>query len=579
MFNFEVMLRQALRAVDQRDVTLATPYELPDRVCRDLIEEGAARSIVADHSDVATMDDTCAGWWIDRSAGLLHLRLGKAKNLLIAGVPQGRRLHPALLLEARLKGVARVATADSAGRLIEDVLVASALHEQLEHLDTGPRISDVSYEQAFEAIYSLVGNRLCLPSGAFASERVALCLGSLGPGGAERQGTYTAVGAQENGFDVHVMCSHTDAPADFFRPYVVAQGVPVLKIPDTMAELEDPAIRAVASQLEEQFSALGISSIFSEIVRYAGVLRQVRPGLVHCWMDYCNVLCGTAAHLVGVPGLVLSCRSMAPCHFRIFQPYMRPGYRALLLRRPALLLNNSRAGADDYARWLDIDPAGIRLIHNGFEFPARRNGDTRRRVRAEFGIGEDALVVGSILRFSEEKRPRLLVDMAARILETETQVRFLFFGDGELLGAMGKYVEQLGLTHAIRLPGLTKAVWDVLAAMDLFALASRVEGLPNVLVEAQASGLPIVCTGAGGMRETYIDGTTGLTAAEPSADSLAQCALSILQDPVRRQGMSNSAAAFAREQFGLAHMIGETIKVYEQALGVGEEWQQSRRTA
>ena len=86
-------------------------------------------------------------------------------------------------------------------------------------------------------------------------------------------------------------------------------------------------------------------------------------------MDYCNTLAGTAAALVGVPAIVLSCRSLAPDHFHIFQPYMRPAYRALLKRRQAMILNNSYAGAVDYARWLSLPADGVQVIHNGFDFP------------------------------------------------------------------------------------------------------------------------------------------------------------------------------------------------------------------
>jgi glycosyltransferase involved in cell wall biosynthesis len=353
----------------------------------------------------------------------------------------------------------------------------------------------------------------------------------------------------------------------------------VLHVPDSPPELADSEILGIQSRLEQQFPSLGFSNIFIEIVRYASVLRSMRPGLVHSWMDYSNVLCGTAAQLVGVPGLILSCRSLAPNHFRIFQPYMRPGYRALLLRREAQLLNNSRAGAADYAGWLGIEPGRIGVIHNGFEFPPAAGPEVRARVRREHGIAEDARVVGSILRFSAEKRPRLLVDMAAAMLARDPGLRFMFFGGGVLLEATRAYVEQLGLGHAILLPGLTSAAWDALSAMDLFALTSRMEGLPNVLVEAQASGLPIVCTGVGGMPETFLEGETGVAVPEATAEALALAALALLDNPARLRSMSARAAAHARQEFGLTHMIEATIRTYETALGRDGAWRQAKKTA
>jgi glycosyltransferase involved in cell wall biosynthesis len=578
MFDFDSIVRRALSRVGDVDTAIAMPYELADRVCRDIIADGLAKSVVANDAQDATFDVSCAGWWVDRRAGQIHLRLGGAKNLLVVGIDPGRRVHASMLLEARLKGIMRLVTADASGELVEDVDVASALHDRLERLDTGGRVSDLAYDAAFEALYLALGDRLRLPKRSFRRNQVLICLGSLGPGGAERQGAYTAAGAQQNGFDCHIVCNHVDPPADFFRPYVEGRGVGVVQVPAAPPELDDPVIRELQASLEAAFPSLGFANIFLEIIRYASVLRAMRPALVHSWMDYSNVLCGTAAQLVGVPGLILSCRSLAPNHFRIFQPYMRPGYRALLRRRDALILNNSRAGALDYADWLGVEPEGISVIHNGFEFPPPASAEVRARVRAEHGIPPNARVMGSILRFSEEKRPQLLIDMAATMMSRDPDLRFLFFGGGVLLDEMRAYVDRIGLGHAVRLPGLTNEAWDALAAMDVFALTSRMEGLPNVLIEAQASGLPIVCTGVGGMPETYLEGETGVSVPEATAQALAEAALTILDNPSRWQAMSAKAALHAREEFGLAHMVGSTIKTYEAALNDGA-WRHAKTTA
>src|SRR5436309_3000573 len=98
----------------------------------------------------------------------------------------------------------------------------------------------------------------------------------------------------------------------------------------------------------------------------------------------------------------------------IFQPYMAAAYRAIFRRREVVLLNNSYAGANDYSRWLAVPRDRFRVIHNGFEFPDI-SPKTRTERRKEYGIPEDAIVVGSVLRFGEEKRPELLMDIT-RIL-------------------------------------------------------------------------------------------------------------------------------------------------------------------
>jgi glycosyltransferase involved in cell wall biosynthesis len=564
MFDFDTMFRRALAKSGAVRPALATPYDLPLRVCEDLIREGVIESFIADSAGTAELSRRCGGWWVDRERGRIHLRYRTAGSLLIVGMHAERGICGQALLEARLKGVSRVVTCDPNGNVIEDLLVADTLSQRLDGA-THPRAAGgPTYEEAFDTMFELLGDSLRLSERRFKRSSIAMCVGSLGPGGAERQAAYTAAGVIRAGeaSDVAVICNHLAPPADFFRPYVEQRGVRVFGVADDPPELHSPKVTAARSELAERYSVLGFDSIFVEVVRYAAALRQLSPGLLHSWMDYCNALCGAAAHLVGVPHLVLGCRSVAPSHFRIFQPYMRPAYKALLRRRRAVVLNNSLAGAEDYARWLGLEASQIRVVHNGYEFPEfdrRQSGDDSR---ARYGIGRDDLVVGSILRFSEEKRPGLLIDTASALSARFPEARFLFLGEGPMLEAMRALVRERGMEERVLLPGLTSDVWGSLAAMDLFLLTSRMEGLPNVLIEAQATGVPVVCTGVGGMSETFLEGITGVTAREPTPSALADAAAGILGDSERRQQMMLRAASHARASFGISNMIQGTLAAY-----------------
>lgn len=563
MLDFERMLQRALKHCGQAPVTIAMPYDLPQRFLEPHLTHGRVRGVVADAVDQASVSPRCAGWWVDRERGHLSLRSRMVDTLVLVGVDTRYRVGPRLLLEARLKGVSRVVAIDRSGDPVEDLCVAQAL---LERVDAGSaRAWMPDYAAAFDDMYERVGDRLRLPDSAFSADRLVLAIGTLGPGGAERQGAYTAGGAiGRGGLQTYVVCEHLEPPADFFRPYVESRGATVLLVPSSPPELADPELRAIHQQLDEDYRGLGFGDIFIQIVRYASLLRAIRPAVVHSWMDYCNVLCGSAAALVGVPGLLLGCRSMAPDHFHIFQPYMRAGYRSLIGRRPALMLNNSRAGAADYARWLRIDGLMPDVIHNGFEFPDAA-AQTRASARAALGFGDGHRVIGSMLRFSEEKRPELLVDAAAIMHGRDANCRFVFYGTGALLETVRAKVRAAGLTDVVLLPGVTDAAWEALSAMDLFMLASRMEGLPNVMVEAQALGVPVVCTGVGGMTETFINGQTGVAVPEATAEALAAAAADILDDAHVHRSMAARAREHARNHFGIARMVDETLAAYRRA--------------
>jgi glycosyltransferase involved in cell wall biosynthesis len=131
-----------------------------------------------------------------------------------------------------------------------------------------------------------------------------------------------------------------------------------------------------------------------------------------------------------------------------------------------------------------------------------------------------------------------------------------------MLDEVRRKVNEKCLRDAIRLPGMTSQVWHSLAAMDIFVLTSRMEGLPNVMVEAQAAGCPVVSSGLGGMCETYLDGKTGLTARSDTAADLAQSVSSLLEDRSLHRQMANAAVLHARSQFGLPRMIAKTLRAY-----------------
>jgi len=558
------MLRRALAQTAGRRVALATPYDLPERIARDLMQDTSLACLVFNHSEEAPLEDICGGWWVDRGRGRIFLRRGTADTLLIAGVDPRQTVGPHLLLEARLKGITRILTCDWLGGIVEDVDVVEALEGRLETAGESARVGDLAFAEAYELIHQRMGDSLRLRPSEFDRGKAVICIGSLGPGGAERQAAMTAAGISRTGrMRVDVLCNFIDHPADFFRPYVEASGSAVVRLDGEPVELSLPVVRDLYQELSESYPAIRMGDIFLEIIRYAAMLRRMKPGVVHTWMDYCNALCGTAAQLVGVPGLVMSGRSVSPSHFRIFQPYMRPAYHAVLRRRRAILLNNSRAGADDYASWLGVPRDTIGVIHNGFDFPDIDRPAARREVRGHFSIGDEQRVVGSVLRFSEEKQPVLLMDMACELNRRDPQMRFVFCGGGVMLEDMRALVRRRGLEGVIHLPGVVDGTWRYLAAMDVFTLTSRMEGLPNVLIEAQSVGLPVICTGAGGMGETFVHGETGLAVRDASAAKLADAVCDILSDAARLRAMSERAYEHVRREFSADQLVGQTLAAYQ----------------
>jgi glycosyltransferase involved in cell wall biosynthesis len=98
---------------------------------------------------------------------------------------------------------------------------------------------------------------------------------------------------------------------------------------------------------------------------------------------------------------------------------------------------------------------------------------------------------------------------------------------------------------------------------DLFLLTSRVEGLPNTLIEAQAVGVPVVTTPAGGSAETLDPGRTGLVSPDYSILGIADTCMKLLDDDRLRARMAKAAPEFVRQHFSLERMYTETLRLYE----------------
>ena len=102
----------------------------------------------------------------------------------------------------------------------------------------------------------------------------------------------------------------------------------------------------------------------------------------------------------------------------------------------------------------------------------------------------------------------------------------------------------------------------IYGAMDVFLMSSRFEGIPNVLIEAQAAGIPVVAPNVGGTSEAVLDGIAGIVVADRRASTLAKAALQIVDDPTWRERAAAHGPTFVSKRFGHSRMIDETIAVY-----------------
>jgi glycosyltransferase involved in cell wall biosynthesis len=170
-------------------------------------------------------------------------------------------------------------------------------------------------------------------------------------------------------------------------------------------------------------------------------------------------------------------------------------------------------------------------------------------------------VIGNVARLVAQKDQRTLVEAAPAILEPFPEARFVVVGDGPLRADLERRAAGLPFEFT----GGRGDVPDLLAGFDVFAFPSLYEGLCLAVIEAQAAGVPVVATPVGGIRETVVDGETGLLVPPQDARALAAAVCRLLEDRELVARLAAEAKRRARERFSVERMVERTLELYEGA--------------
>lgn len=446
---------------------------------------------------------------------------------------------------------------DRVGETVRRLVSATGLRRPLQKV-TPPGLL-LTMDEAFSELARNVP-----PARQPEGRRVTLVCGSLAPGGAERQVTYTAGGLVRSPVDRVELLAHFLSPGpaqhDFFLEDVRSRGVDARAIERVTQGARDKNLPEVLARVARALP----DSVVVDIANLVREFHASKPDVVHTWLDWDNVRGGLAAALAGVPHILVSGRNLNPSHFDLYQPYMLPAYKTLASLPNVTFLNNSHAGAADYAAWLGLPASAIRVVHNAVHFDeaSKPTESQTEALRASLGIPNESTVVGGAFRFMPEKRPLLWIDAAVRVAKERPDVHFVLFGHGELEGEMRARIDASGVAGRFHMPGVSNQILLALSLMDVFLLTSYGEGLPNVLLEAQYAGVPVVTTDAGGSAETLEEDVTGIVVRSSDPDEIARRLLDALANEAWRAGAHERGPAWVRSNFSVEKMVNETLAAY-----------------
>lgn len=300
------------------------------------------------------------------------------------------------------------------------------------------------------------------------------------------------------------------------------------------------------------------------LVRLFQLLRSLRPAIVHTR----NLATIEGALLARVAGA--RARIHGEHGWDVHDPEgTRRKYRVLRrLMSPAI--TRFVTVSAELERWLvetvGIARAKVERICNGVDTvrfaPASAGGE--RRLLAAAGFAPDTVVVGSVTRFSAIKDPLNLVRafIAARRDAAGSRLRLVMLGDGELKAAGERMLREAGLAGDAWLPGSRDDVPQLLRELDVFVLASAREGISNTVLEAMASGLPVIASATGGNLELIEPSVSGQLIPPQDAAELARALLAYAASPTLRESHGAAARARAVAHYSLERMIASYRTLY-----------------
>lgn len=240
-----------------------------------------------------------------------------------------------------------------------------------------------------------------------------------------------------------------------------------------------------------------------------------------------------------------------------------------------------------------IAPERIAQIYNGVDTDRFRPSREGRSAIPGCPFGEpDEWLVGTVGRMEAIKDPLVLARAFVRVRQLEPaaakHMRLVFVGDGALRSEARQLLEQAGVGDRVWFAGERADVPEIMRGLDCFVLPSLAEGVSNTILEAMASGLPVVATRVGGNSELLESGMTGTLVPPANSEALAQAMLGYCNDRSTARRHAKAAQRVVLDRYSLTRMVSEYVKVYERALaavgspvppGEGEPSNESLRSA
>lgn len=362
---------------------------------------------------------------------------------------------------------------------------------------------------------------------------IAIIAGQLVVGGAERQLYLWLANLDRERYNPIVLTLHP-GHNDYWEKPVESLGIPLIRIPQRRNRIKR----------------------LQEIVK---VLRPYNLRLIHGWHLFAGVYAGLAAK-------VLRTKSIGG----IRNTYQTFSNHRLEVKLTVLTVNalvaNSISTKEHLMKNIRNEKLKVFAVQNAVADHFIDRETTRNRLIEDYNLPEASLWIGSIGRMEPLKRFDILLQVIALLRDEGRNVHLVLIGDGPEEAGLEKQSQELFLNDHVTFTGELGGASDCLRAFDLFAFTSIDEGMPNVIMEAAAAGLPIVTWKLPFYEELLQDGKTALLVEAENIADMKNALLQLIDSPELRTRLGQAAREHILTNFSLDRYVQNMTDVYESVL-------------
>ncbi|MGH7923505.1 MAG: glycosyltransferase family 4 protein [Candidatus Binatus sp.] len=297
-------------------------------------------------------------------------------------------------------------------------------------------------------------------------------------------------------------------------------------------------------------------------VRLRAILKRERFDIVHFHTSRAHSMAPFAR---GFGSTLFVTRRMDYRPNRVFAPY-------LFNRAVDGIVAISRGVADSLAT-AGVDRRRVTVVHSGVDCDRFRppSADERVQARIALGIFDSAFVVSAVGALEPRKGHRYLVEAIAHLAPTASSIRCFIAGHGSIRGELEREIAKLGCGERVKLLGRIDDPRELLWASDVLAMPSLNEGLGVAALEAMATGLPVVASDVGGLREAVEDERRGVIVPPANLEKIASAIQRLAEPTGVRLQMGAAARAHVVENYSMDKMAARTLELYRACVGKTRE--------